>query len=87
MMDALIAGRVHGQPTLRAQVLALRRTHSARAVAQVKQPPVNGEVNTKYRICRGAVTAAVTAKLHFCECFQAEVSKQVSTESGIFWAG
>ena len=51
------------------------------------QATVNSAVNTKYRICRGAVTAAVTAKLHFCECFQAEVSKQVSTESGICWTG
>ncbi len=28
MIDALIAGRVHGQPTLRAQVLALRHRKS-----------------------------------------------------------
>ena len=40
MMDALIAGRVHGQPTLHAQVLALRRTHSARAVAQALSIPL-----------------------------------------------
>ena len=144
-------------PTLHAQVLALRRTQSARAVAQalniplgtVKavssragltrdnaklreffrlpeptastctalQPPVAppepvavtgfllpwghhhvnlidgqfvsilktlanaGAVSMKHRICRDAVTAAVTAKQHFCAgCFQG-----VSTESGICW--
>ena len=34
-------------------------------------PRVNSEVNTKHRICRGAVTGRVTAKLHFCAgCFQ-----------------
>ena len=40
MIDALIAGRVHGQPTLHAQVLTLRRTHSARAVAQALNIPL-----------------------------------------------
>ncbi len=34
-------------------------------LAQGKQPPVNTAVNAKHRICRGAVTAAVTAKQHF----------------------
>ena len=45
-------------------------------LAPGKQPPVNSAVNTKYRICRGAVTAAVTAKQHFWSwVFPSEVSK------------
>ena len=52
---------------------------------------VSTAVSMKYRICRGAVTAAVTAKQHFWSFrklqFPATGFQGVSTESGIFWTG